>query len=110
MLTFSLNRTGASGYIGGDVLHLIKTSHPEYECSILLRDSGKAAAISKVFPDVRVVLGDLDAAALIEEEASKADVVISKTFVIDIMPMCPHGIRAALYDANRSKMLLVTRT
>lgn len=79
LLTLIHNRTGASGYIGGDVLHLLKTAHPEYECSVLLRDSGKAAAISKVFPDVRVVLGDLDDAALIEEEASKADVIISKT-------------------------------
>lgn len=79
LLTLIPNRTGASGYIGGDVLHLLKTAHPEYECSVLLRDSGKAAAISKVFPDVRVVLGDLDAAALIEEEASKADVIISKS-------------------------------
>ncbi|KAJ5112351.1 hypothetical protein N7532_000396 [Penicillium argentinense] len=69
--------TGASGYIGGDVLHLLKKTHPEYECSVLLRDSGKAAAISKVFPDVRIVLGDLDAASLIEEEASKADVIIN---------------------------------
>lgn len=99
-LHFNLNRTGASGYIGGDVLHLLKSSHPEYECSVLLRDSGKAAAISKVFPDVRVVLGDLDAAALIEEEASKADVVISKTIVVDCIQ----------YDANFVKMLLATRT
>lgn len=80
-LHFTLHRTGASGYIGGDVLHLLKTTHPEYHCSILLRDSEKAAAISKVFPDVRVVLGDLEAAALIEEEAAKADVVISKTSI-----------------------------
>ncbi|KAJ5568379.1 hypothetical protein N7450_010865 [Penicillium hetheringtonii] len=69
--------TGASGYIGGDVLHLLKTSHPEYDVSILLRDGGKADAIKKVFPDVRVVLGDLDSASLIEEEASRADVIIN---------------------------------
>jgi len=77
-LPFTQNRTGASGYIGGDVLHLLKTSHPEYDVSILLRDSVKADAIKKVFPDVRVVLGDLDSASLIEEEASRADVIISK--------------------------------
>jgi hypothetical protein len=29
------------------------------------------------------VLGDLDAATLIEEEAAKADVVISKTIFVD---------------------------
>ncbi|PKY03699.1 NAD(P)-binding protein [Aspergillus campestris IBT 28561] len=68
--------TGASGYIGGDILHLIKSTHPEYACSTLVRDSAKAAAISKEYPNVRVVLGDLDSAALLEQEASQADVVI----------------------------------
>lgn len=45
---------------------------------MLLRDNIKAAAVTKVYPDVRVVLGDLDSASLIEEEASNADVVVRK--------------------------------
>ncbi|KAJ5804881.1 hypothetical protein N7474_010768 [Penicillium riverlandense] len=69
--------TGASGYIGGDILHVLASAHPEYECSVLVRDSDKAAAISKAYPDVRTVLGDLDSASLIEEEAAQADVVIN---------------------------------
>ncbi|KAJ5305197.1 uncharacterized protein N7443_004857 [Penicillium atrosanguineum] len=68
--------TGASGYIGGDVLHVLKSTHPEYQCSVLLRDSAKADAVSKAYPDVRIILGDLDNVALIEEEAAKADVVV----------------------------------
>lgn len=70
--------TGASGYIGGDVLHVLKTAHPEYECSVLIRDSANAASVSEKYPDVRVVLGDLDSASLIEQEAGRADVVVSK--------------------------------
>lgn len=70
--------TGASGYIGGDILNLLKSTHPDYTVSILVRDSDKATAISKEYPDVRVVLGDLDSAALLEQEASQADVVIRK--------------------------------
>lgn len=76
ILTFP--STGASGYIGGDVLHVLKTAHPEYECSVLLRDSTKAASVTERYPDVRVVLGDLDSASLIEQEVSRADVVVSK--------------------------------
>jgi uncharacterized protein YbjT (DUF2867 family) len=74
----SFNSTGASGYIGGDILHVLASAHPEYECSVLVRDSTKAAAVSKAYPDVRTVLGDLDSASLIEDEAAQADVVISE--------------------------------
>ncbi|KAF9894022.1 hypothetical protein FE257_008994 [Aspergillus nanangensis] len=69
--------TGASGYVGGDILHLLQSKHPQHKCSVLLRDSAKAAAISKVYPDVRVVLGDLDSASLIEEEVRQSDIIIN---------------------------------
>lgn len=65
--------TGASGYIGGDVLHALKLTHPEHEYSVLLRDEAKAVTLSKAYPDVRVVLGDLDSVSLIEDEASRTD-------------------------------------
>lgn len=45
---------------------------------MLLRDNTKAAAVSQAYPNVRVVLGDLDSASLIEDEASRADVVVSE--------------------------------
>ncbi|KAL4863614.1 hypothetical protein BDV12DRAFT_177307 [Aspergillus spectabilis] len=68
--------TGGSGYIGGDILYALHTAHPEYVLSVLVRDGAKAAAISKAFSSVRIVLGDLDSLSLIEEEASQSDVVI----------------------------------
>lgn len=46
-----------------------------------MRDSGKAAVVSKAYPRVHVVLGDLDSNSLIEEEARQADVVISKATI-----------------------------
>lgn len=69
-------RTGATGYVGGDVLHLLQSAHPEYQISTLVRGSENAAVVSKAYPKVRVVTGDLDNASLIEEEARQADVVI----------------------------------
>ncbi|KAJ5556325.1 hypothetical protein N7494_000240 [Penicillium frequentans] len=69
--------TGGSGFIGGQVLHTLQSTHPEYECYVLLRDSDKAAVVSKAYPRVHVVLGDLDSTSLIEEEARQADVVIN---------------------------------
>ncbi|KAL4876735.1 NAD(P)-binding protein [Aspergillus karnatakaensis] len=68
--------TGATGYIGGDILYALRSAHPEYAVSVLVRDEAKAAVISKTYSDVRVVLGDLDSTSLIEEEASQSDVII----------------------------------
>ncbi|KAI9034771.1 uncharacterized protein KD926_005595 [Aspergillus affinis] len=68
--------TGASGYIGGDILHTLKSAFPQLEYTALLRDSAKADQVTKAYPDVRVVHGDLDATSLIEEEARRADIVI----------------------------------
>ncbi|KAL5356577.1 hypothetical protein BJX96DRAFT_162557 [Aspergillus floccosus] len=69
--------TGASGYVGGDILHLLRSRHPEYKYSVLLRDNGKAASITKTYPDVRVVSGDLDSASLIEDEVRQSDIIIN---------------------------------
>lgn len=68
--------TGASGYIGGDILYLLNSNSPQYSCAVLLRDEKKAEIVSKAYPHVRVVLADLDAVDVIEEEARQADVVI----------------------------------
>lgn len=71
-------RTGASGYIGGEVLYSLHTAHPEFEYVLLVRDEQKAEQVSKAYPKARIVLGDLDSTALLEDEARKADIVVRK--------------------------------
>ena len=71
-----LNSTGASGYIGGDVLHQLLKSHPEYRVRALVRDASKGAAITKVFKQVEIVNGGLDDTDIIAQEAKEADIVI----------------------------------
>ncbi|KAB8228189.1 uncharacterized protein BDW43DRAFT_316166 [Aspergillus alliaceus] len=68
--------TGASGYLGGDILAALHAKHPEYEIAVLVRDADKGAKISQAYPKVRVVQGELDSVA-VEEEAQKADVVVN---------------------------------
>ncbi|PYI09774.1 NAD dependent epimerase/dehydratase family protein [Aspergillus sclerotiicarbonarius CBS 121057] len=68
--------TGASGYIGGDVLYALKSAFPKCEYTALLRDQEKANTISKAYPDVRIILGDLDSSSLLEEQARGADIVV----------------------------------
>jgi uncharacterized protein YbjT (DUF2867 family) len=71
--------TGATGYIGGEVLHALQHTHPDYEITALIRDNEKAGKVLAAFPKVRVVLADLDNVEIIEEESRKADIVISES-------------------------------
>ncbi|KAJ9606467.1 hypothetical protein H2200_009428 [Cladophialophora chaetospira] len=68
--------TGVTGYIAGDALFVLSQAHPDYEYSLLVRSKEKADLVKKTYPSARIVLGDLDASDLLEEEASKADVVL----------------------------------
>ncbi|KAE8391975.1 NAD(P)-binding protein [Aspergillus alliaceus] len=69
--------TGASGYLGGDILAALHAKHPEYKIAVLVRDADKGAKISQAYPKVHVVQGELDSVA-VEEEAQKADVVVTE--------------------------------
>ncbi|KAF7549351.1 hypothetical protein G7Z17_g6437 [Cylindrodendrum hubeiense] len=68
--------TGASGYIGGDLLHLLAKSHPEYRVRALIRDTAKGDVIKKKFSQVQIVDGGLDDTELLAREAKDADVVL----------------------------------
>lgn len=64
------------------MLHVLQTEYPEHEYAVLLRDKEKAEKVSNAYPKVRVVSGDLDSAALLEEEARKADIVVRKFILV----------------------------
>ncbi|KAM0429232.1 hypothetical protein ACHAPT_006446 [Fusarium lateritium] len=68
--------TGASGYIAGDLLHLLAKSHPEYHIRALVRDSTKGEAIKRSFNEVQIVNGSLDDINVVAREALDADVVV----------------------------------
>jgi N-acetyl-gamma-glutamylphosphate reductase len=70
--------TGITGYIGGDAIYAIVTAHPEYEVSALVRDKEKGAEVVKAHPNIRIVHGELEDSELLEEEASKADIILRK--------------------------------
>lgn len=65
-----------TGYIGGDVLHELYASHPDYEYVALVRTEERGKQVQKAFPNVQTVYGDLDKSQLIEDESAKADIVI----------------------------------
>lgn len=69
--------TGASGYLGGEVLYSIKhSSFGDVHIVCLVRDASKGEEIIKAYPDVEIVQGDLDSSEVLEREAQQADVVL----------------------------------
>ena len=70
--------TGATGYVGGDVLHrLQQSSLAKSHLVCLVRDASKARKLSETYPGIEIVQGSLDDEKLVEQEARKADVVLS---------------------------------
>lgn len=70
------NSTGATGYIGGEVLQRLSEAHPEYSIRALVRDASKASIVKAAFPGVQIVEGDLDSTETITKEAAEADIVL----------------------------------
>ncbi|PWY82673.1 NAD(P)-binding protein [Aspergillus eucalypticola CBS 122712] len=68
--------TGATGYIGGDVLYALTQAFASCKITALVRSKKKASLITSRFPSVTPVIGDLDSAAQIASEVSEADVVL----------------------------------
>ncbi|KAI1638157.1 hypothetical protein F4809DRAFT_660246 [Biscogniauxia mediterranea] len=68
--------TGATGYIGGEVLYVLTRAHPEYEYAALVRNEERGKPVASQYPNVRLVYGSLEDAQVLEKEAAAADVVL----------------------------------
>lgn len=68
--------TGATGYVGGDVLYAIANTYPDLDITALVRNSDKGAKVASQYAQVKLVYGNLDSAELLSTEASKADIVV----------------------------------
>ncbi|KAL4899101.1 hypothetical protein BDW74DRAFT_164093 [Aspergillus multicolor] len=68
--------TGVTGFIGGDVLYGLTQTLAASKIVALVRNQSQAAAVTRRFPTVTPLLGDLDSRAEIQQAASQADVVL----------------------------------
>ncbi|KAK1145747.1 hypothetical protein N8T08_003985 [Aspergillus melleus] len=75
-MTVKVFLTGATGYIGGDVLYQIHQRYPDFEYALLVRSRGKAKEVLSAYPKARIILGGNDDSELLEREAAWADIVI----------------------------------
>jgi nucleoside-diphosphate-sugar epimerase len=70
------------GYIGGHLLAPLQKQHPEYQLVALVRTESQVKIIKAAFPTIETVIGDLDIDQVLQTEAAKADVVLSKYCII----------------------------
>jgi uncharacterized protein YbjT (DUF2867 family) len=67
--------TGVSGYVGGNLIGRVVEKHPEWHVVVLVRTEEQKKIVLARWPQLEVVIGDLDDSALMIKEGSKADVV-----------------------------------
>ena len=72
-----MHRLGATGYIGGDALFALVQAHPDYEIACLVRNGDKGVHVASQYSKVKLVYGSLDDTELLEQEATKVDIVMS---------------------------------
>lgn len=89
--------TGATGYIGGDVLASIASQFPTASITALVRDTAKAKPITDKYPHVQLQQGDLDSTDVIEAAVQETDVVINAANGkhIGVVHTIANGIRKA---------------
>lgn len=60
------------------MLHALLQTHPSWEPHItcLVRSESRAASLSAAYPKLRLVYGTLEDSSILEEEASKAEIVL----------------------------------
>ncbi|KAL4784472.1 hypothetical protein BJX76DRAFT_367672 [Aspergillus varians] len=80
--------TGASGYVGGDVLHALLTTHPDWEPSttILLRNRSYEAAFRSAYPDINIFFASNDDTAAITAEVAKHELILHFALSADHLP------------------------
>jgi uncharacterized protein YbjT (DUF2867 family) len=71
--------TGASGYIGGDILSELVAKYPEHSYRVLVRSQESGQKIQKIYPGITVIQGDLDNSELLTGESARADIIIRKS-------------------------------
>lgn len=75
----SISIADTHSFIGGEILHTLARAEPSgLHITSLVPDAGKAERVKLAYPNVKIILGDLNDTDLIREQAQAADIVLSK--------------------------------
>ncbi|KAF5562422.1 nucleoside-diphosphate-sugar epimerase [Fusarium napiforme] len=78
--------TGVTGFVGGTAFSKMHDAHPNYDYTLYIRSEDRENIISKKYPNVKFVYGDLASTDVIEKAASEADVVVHTAVSADSLP------------------------
>ncbi|KAL4741095.1 hypothetical protein BDV11DRAFT_77292 [Aspergillus similis] len=80
--------TGASGYVGGDLLYALLSAHPDWESSItlLLRNTSYATAFKSAYPKINLCFASHEDKAAIEKAVAEHDLVLHFALSADNLP------------------------
>lgn len=97
--------TGATGYIGGEVLYKLLNGEEQFDITALVRSQAKsdkllAATGNKIF----TAIGNLDDAAIIREQAEKADIIINTA---DVDHVASAELLLSVLVAKRTPTILI---
>ncbi|GKZ33127.1 hypothetical protein AbraIFM66950_002909 [Aspergillus brasiliensis] len=70
--------TGATGYIGGDLLSVLVSKYPDLHYRLLVRSRDSGQKIKAQYPTVEIVYGGLDNSETLVAESARADIIIPK--------------------------------
>ncbi|KAI4141935.1 MAG: hypothetical protein LQ340_007495, partial [Diploschistes diacapsis] len=106
--------TGATGYLGGQLLLALLSLSPTPQITALVRTSAQSAKLTSAYPSLHTVTGDLDSHSTLVGEASKADIVIQcadcdhEAGILSIVEGVARGTKeAAASNASRPKPVLI---
>lgn len=68
--------TGATGFVGGDVLEALHSKHPDYEYTLMVRSEERAKPVRERYPDAKILIGSNDSSDVVEKAAAEADVIV----------------------------------
>lgn len=106
-MTLKLFLTGATGYIGGEVLHQLFESHIDLQITCSVRSSEKAKdLVNKIDGKVHPVIFDLDNVDEITKQVEANDIIIN-TANVDHVPSA-QAIAKALINLTTEKILIHT--
>jgi len=74
----TIHSTGASGYIGGDILAELISKYPAHNYRLLVRSEKSGHKVKELYPQVTVIQSDLDDSELLTKESAAADIIIRK--------------------------------
>ena len=75
-MTIQLLLTGATGYVGGVLLHFLLSHLTECSITCLVRTAEQASLLRSTYPGISTVLGTLESRDLLIAEAAKAEIVL----------------------------------